>query len=48
MHDPQEILDVLSPTFAYVEDELGSAPQTLLSCGARLDAATTATHTITA
>jgi type IV pilus assembly protein PilM len=41
--DPQEILDVLFPTFAYVEDELGAAPRTLLACGARLDPETAAT-----
>jgi type IV pilus assembly protein PilM len=38
--DPNEVLDVLFPTFAYVEDELGAAPRTLLSCGARFDAQT--------
>jgi type IV pilus assembly protein PilM len=29
----EEILGILQPTFAYVEDELGSAPKRLLLCG---------------
>jgi hypothetical protein len=29
----QEILAVLNPTFAYIEDELGQKPEKLLLCG---------------